>query len=49
MQPLRRTAAQRGLTDYLALWAGQSAPLAGHRSARDYFDALVAEVAGAFE
>jgi len=44
MQPLRRTAAQRGLTDYMSLWAGQSAPLARPGSARGYLDALVSEI-----
>uniref|UniRef100_UPI0031DC5AEE NAD(P)H-dependent flavin oxidoreductase n=1 Tax=Saccharothrix mutabilis TaxID=33921 RepID=UPI0031DC5AEE len=46
MQPLRTAAAERGLADYVSLWAGQAAPLtntenAGTKSAADYFAELV--------
>lgn len=41
--PMRRTASERGLADYLNLWAGQAAPLTKARGAKDYFDALVAD------
>ncbi|MBB5960268.1 nitronate monooxygenase [Saccharothrix tamanrassetensis] len=41
MQPLRRAAAERGLADYVSLWAGQAAPLTASRSAKDYFKELV--------
>lgn len=41
MQPLRRAAAERGLADYVSLWAGQAAPLTAAKSARDYLAELV--------
>ncbi|KJS58642.1 NAD(P)H-dependent flavin oxidoreductase [Streptomyces rubellomurinus] len=41
--PLRRAAVERGLPDYLNLWAGQAAPLARPRTAREYLAALVEE------
>ncbi|MGA5822648.1 NAD(P)H-dependent flavin oxidoreductase [Kitasatospora sp. NPDC094028] len=39
--PIRRAAVERGLPDYLNLWAGQAAPLARPRPAREYLAALV--------
>ncbi|POH65856.1 2-nitropropane dioxygenase [Cryobacterium zongtaii] len=41
MQPLRKAAAQLGESDYLNLWAGQAAPLAGRMSAAEYMESLV--------
>ncbi|MFI9816579.1 NAD(P)H-dependent flavin oxidoreductase [Saccharothrix variisporea] len=41
MQPLRKAAAERGLADYVSLWAGQAAPLTAAKSAREYLDELV--------
>jgi nitronate monooxygenase len=42
-QPLRQAAAERGLADYLNLWAGQAAPLTAERDAREYLADLVAD------
>lgn len=41
-QPIRQAAARRGLPEYLNLWAGQAAALAGPRSAAECFHDLVA-------
>ena len=41
LSPLRREALARNHTDLVSLWAGQAAPLARHRRARDVFEALV--------
>lgn len=43
-QTMRRTANQRGLPDYVHLWAGQAAPLTAPVSAAGYLADLVAEV-----
>jgi nitronate monooxygenase len=42
LSPLRREALAQDRTDLVSLWAGQAAPLARHRRARDVFEALVA-------
>jgi nitronate monooxygenase len=42
-QPIRRAAAQRGLAEYLNLWAGQAAALARARTAAECVRDLVAE------
>jgi nitronate monooxygenase len=47
MLPVRRAAAERGLPDYVNLWAGQAAPLTRPRPAREYLLALVADAAKA--
>ena len=47
MLPIRRAAAERGLPDYVNLWAGQAAPLTRPRPAREYLLALVADAAKA--
>jgi nitronate monooxygenase len=47
MLPIRRAAAERGLPDYVNLWAGQAAPLTRPRPAREYLLALVADTAKA--
>lgn len=39
----KQAAIERGRSDLLALWSGQSAPLIRHRKARDLFAALVQE------
>jgi nitronate monooxygenase len=49
LSPLRREALARNRTELVSLWAGQAAPLARHRRARDVFDALVAETGAAIE
>ncbi|APR83372.1 Enoyl-[acyl-carrier-protein] reductase [Minicystis rosea] len=43
MSSIRRVGFERGLPEYLALWAGQAAPLARRRSAEECLQALVAE------
>jgi nitronate monooxygenase len=43
MLPIRRAAAERGLTDYVNLWAGRAAALTKRRTARDYLESLVTE------
>ncbi|MFE6868600.1 NAD(P)H-dependent flavin oxidoreductase [Kitasatospora sp. NPDC057692] len=40
-EPIRRAAVERGLPDYLNLWAGQAAPLTRPRTAQEYLAALV--------
>jgi nitronate monooxygenase len=47
MLPIRRAAAERGLPDYVNLWAGQAAPLTRPRPAREYLLCLVADAAQA--
>jgi hypothetical protein len=42
-QALRAAANERGLVDYVHLWAGQAAPLAGSRAAAEYLRALVSQ------
>jgi nitronate monooxygenase len=41
MRPLRAAAAERGLADYLNLWAGQAAPLTRPRGAREFLECLL--------
>jgi nitronate monooxygenase len=41
MRPLRAAAAERGLADYLNLWAGQAAPLTRPRGAREFLESLL--------
>ncbi|MET0552655.1 MAG: nitronate monooxygenase [Vicinamibacteria bacterium] len=41
LSPLRRAALAQDRADLVSLWAGQAAPLARHRRARDVFEALV--------
>jgi nitronate monooxygenase len=45
MRPLRAVAAERELTDYMSLWAGQAAAVTRPRAARDYVDFLVTDTA----
>jgi nitronate monooxygenase len=49
MQPIRRAAGQKGLADYLNLWAGQAAPLTKARTAAQYFETLVADTEHALD
>ncbi|MBK5111915.1 MAG: nitronate monooxygenase [Thermoleophilia bacterium] len=44
--PLSRTAAERGSPDFLAMWAGQAAPLAREIPAGDLVEKIVAEAEG---
>ena len=39
----KQAAVERGRSDMLPLWSGQSAPLIRHRKARELFGALVQE------
>jgi nitronate monooxygenase len=43
-QAMRRTANERGLPDYVHLWAGQAAPLTAPGPAAEYLAKLVAEI-----
>lgn len=47
-QPLRQAAARAGKSEYLSLWAGQSAIYSQRRSAADCLNALVAEADAVF-
>ncbi|WP_240506083.1 NAD(P)H-dependent flavin oxidoreductase [Thermoactinospora rubra] len=49
MLPLRRAAAERGLADFVNLWAGQAAPLAPRSSVADYLRTLVAQTTEIFD
>jgi nitronate monooxygenase len=44
-QALRAAANQRGMHDYVHLWAGQAAALTASRPAAEYLDALIADTA----
>ncbi len=43
MLPIRRAATERGLPDYVNLWAGQAAALTRSRPAAEYLQSLVAD------